>query len=200
MKKQKTMQMAEIALMSAVLCVMAPIAIPVPVSPVPLSPATFVVYLTAALLGPKRGCISVLIYLLLGGIGLPVFAGFSGGVGVLAGPTGGYVIGYVPCALVAGFVMNCGGMTGVQRKSALKERVKHSRQPVVWNGIAMSLGTLACYAFGMAWFLIIMKGTYTVVQAFLLCVMPYLLLDSIKIVAAAAIAVPVRKIRRREGM
>ena len=101
MKSQKTMQMAEMALMSAVLCVISPFTIPVPASPVPLSLALFGVYLSAMLLGVKKGTLSVLIYLLLGSVGLPVFSGFSGGIGMLAGPTGGYLIGY----LVGGVVM-----------------------------------------------------------------------------------------------
>lgn len=183
MRKQKTIQMAEIALLSAVLCVVAPIAIPLPVSPVPLSLATFVVYLAAVLLGPKKGSISVMVYLLLGMVGLPVFAGFSGGAAVLAGPTGGYAMGYVPCTLIAGVVMECRG--------------KRQWQQVLRNAFAMVLGTLVCYAFGTVWFLIIMEGTYTVAQALLVCVVPYLVFDGIKIFAAAAIAVPVRKIRRR---
>lgn len=179
MKSQKTMQMAEIALMSAMLCVVAPFSIPVPVSPVPLSLATFAVYLTAALLGPRKGTISVLVYLLLGMVGLPVFSGFSGGIGKLLGPTGGYAIGYIPCAVVIGWM------------------IERHRQQLVWNAIAMVLGTLVCYCFGTIWFLVIMDGIYTFTQVLLVCVVPYLLFDAVKIFMAAAIAVPIRKIVRR---
>ncbi len=175
MRAQKTIQMAEIALMSAVLCVISPFTIPVPMSPVPLSLALFGVYLAAVLLGAKRGAICVLIYLLLGLVGLPVFSGFSGGIGVLAGPTGGYIIGYVLCALVIGLLVEQGMHTI----------------------FTMTLGTLVCYCFGTIWFLIIMKGTYTLIQALLVCVVPYLIFDLIKILAAAAVAVPIRKIVRR---
>ena len=178
MKSQKTMQIAEIALMGAVLCVISPFTIPVPASPVPLSLALFGVYLAAVLLGAKKSALSVLIYLLLGAIGLPVFSGFSGEIGVLLGPTGGYIIGYVLCALVIGL---------------LAERGVHTV-------FAMTAGTLVCYCFGTIWFLIIMKGTYTLIQALLVCVVPYLIFDLIKILAAAAVTVPVRKIVRRIEM
>ena len=174
-RSRKTVRMAEIALMSAVLCVISPFTIPVPASPVPLSLALFAVYLAAVLLGAKKGALSVLVYLLLGMVGLPVFSGFSGGIGVLLGPTGGYIIGYVLCALVIGL---------------LAERGVHTV-------FAMTAGTLVCYCFGTIWFLIIMKGTYTLIQALLICVVPYLIFDMIKILAAAAVAVPVRKIVRR---
>ena len=175
MKSRKTIQMAEIALMSAMLCVVAPFAIPVPVSPVPFSLASFAVYLAAVLLGARKGTASVLVYLFLGMVGLPVFSGFSGGMGVLLGPTGGYLIGYVLCTLITGKLV----------------------EGQVSSLFAMALGTLACYLLGTAWFLVVMDGTYTWGQALLVCVVPYLIFDSIKIFAAAAIAVPIRKILRR---
>lgn len=175
MKSQKTIQMAEIALMSAVLCVISPFTIPVPMSPVPLSLALFGVYLAAVLLGAKRGAICVMVYLILGAAGVPVFSGFSGGIGVLLGPTGGYIIGYILCALVIGLMAERG----------------------VYTIFSMTVGTLVCYCFGTIWFLIIMEGTYTLMQALLVCVAPYLIFDIIKIFAATAIAVPVRKILRR---
>lgn len=175
MKVQKTVQMAEIALMSAVLCILAPFMISLPFSPVPLTLGTFAVYLTAALLGPKHGTISVAIYLLLGMAGLPVFSGYTGGIGKLAGPTGGYVIGYLPCALLIGWLV---------RRFCWK---------TAGTVFAMVCGTMVCYIFGTAWFLIIMGGTYTLTQAVVVCVMPYLVFDVVKIVLAAVIAVEVRK-------
>ncbi len=194
MKSQKTIQMAEIALMSAVLCVISPFTIPVPASPVPLSLALFAVYLAAALLGAKKGALSVLVYLFLGMVGLPVFSGFSGGIGKLLGPTGGYAIGYLPCALLIGFL--------IERKSKEKAKAGWRKgaqrwQQIVLNAFAMVLGTLICYVCGTVWFLLVMKGTYTLAQALVICVVPYLIFDMIKIFAAAAIVVPVRNIVRR---
>ena len=185
MRSRKTIQMAEIALMSAVLCVISPFTIPVPASPVPLSLALFAVYLAAVLLGAKKGALSVLIYLLLGMVGLPVFSGFSGGIGVLLGPTGGYIIGYVVCAVIVGIMTH----TGADGKSLRKGQFFRCVA-------AMTLGTIACYFFGTVWFLLIMKGTYAVAQALLVCVVPYLLFDMIKIIAAAAVVLPIKKILR----
>ena len=68
---------------------------------------------------------------------------------------------------------------------------------MIWNGISMAAGTLVCYVFGTGWFLVIMKGAYTLSQALLVCVVPYLVFDSIKILAAAVLAVPVQRIVRR---
>jgi len=180
-RSRKTVQMAEIALMSAVICIVAPFTIPVPASPVPLSVATFVIYLAAILLGAKQSAVCVLIYLLLGMVGLPVFSGFSGGIGVLLGPTGGYLAGYLPCALIVGWMTNA----------------KQGNGSFLRNIGAMMLGTGACYFFGTIWFLAVMDGSYSVVQALLLCVVPYLIFDLIKILAAAAVVVPIKKMLRR---
>ena len=180
-RSRKTVQMAEIALMSAVICIVAPFTIPVPASPVPLSAATFVIYLAAILLGAKQSAVCVLIYLLLGMVGLPVFSGFSGGISVLLGPTGGYLAGYLPCALIVGWMTNA----------------KQGNGSFLQNMGAMMLGTGACYFFGTIWFLVVMDGSYSVVQALLLCVVPYLIFDLIKILAAAAVVVPIKKMLRR---
>ena len=186
MGRKRTFQMAEIALMSGVLCVLAPFTIPLPFSPVPVTLGTFAVYLSASLLGAKRGTISVLIYLLLGAVGLPVFSGFSGGFGVLAGPTGGYLVGYVPCALLIGSMVEC--------------KVKTECSRVIWNIFSMVLGTVVCYMLGIIWFLVIMKGIYTIGQALLVCVVPYLFFDTIKIVLAGVITVPVKRVLKKSGM
>ena len=183
MRVQKTKQMVQVALFSGILCVFAPFTVPVPVSPVPLSLATFVVYLAAVLLGAKQGAICVLVYLLLGSVGLPVFSGFSGGIGVLLGPTGGYLIGYVVCAVLVGWLT----------EAKYFEKAFFGRQ-FVKNSVALILGTLVCYAFGTVWFLLVMSDSYTIVQALLVCVVPYIFFDMVKILAAAAVAGPVKRI------
>ena len=185
MKSQKTMKMVETALMAAVLCILSPLTVPVPMSPVPLSLATFVIYLAAVLLGAKQSALCVLVYLLLGMVGLPVFSGFSGGIGVLFGPTGGYLMGYLFCVLTIGYTA---GARWLERLLRGKRFVKHV--------IAMAFGTLACYAVGTVWFLVVMDGGYTPGQALLVCVVPYLIFDAVKILAAAAIAEPVKRILR----
>lgn len=92
------------ALMTALICVTAPLQIPL--GAVPLTLQTFVITLSGAMLGAKRGCASAIAYVLLGAVGLPVFTGFSGGLGALLGPTGGFLIGF---PLLAAF---CGMLRG----------------------------------------------------------------------------------------
>ena len=97
-------QMAMIGVMTAVTCIAAPFSIPIPVSPVPLSLTTFILYLSVYILGTRNAFISYVIYLLLGLVGLPVFSGFSGGFAKLAGPTGGFwERWYVTCSVPYGF-------------------------------------------------------------------------------------------------
>ena len=151
MKNQKitTYQMAVTAVLAAVLCVLGPLT--VPIGAIPISLANFVICLTAWLLGPKFGTLSVVIYLAIGLIGVPVFSGFTGGIGKLAGPTGGYIIGFIAMAVIAGLVIDkC-----------------HNR----WlQLLGMIVGTAVCYAFGTAWFCI--SASYTVGAALTVCVIP----------------------------
>lgn len=98
----KNKKMVYCALMAAVLCVISPLSIPV--GAVPISLATLGVMLAGALLGAQLGTLSVLIYLVLGWVGLPVFAGYSSGFTCLFGPTGGYMIGYLFLAFLTGFL------------------------------------------------------------------------------------------------
>ena len=100
--KNKTKEITLIALMAAVMCILGPISLAIPISPVPISLGTLAIYLASYLLGMKRGTISCLIYLLIGIVGLPVFTGFTGGIGKVMGPTGGYMIGYIFLVLCTG--------------------------------------------------------------------------------------------------
>lgn len=93
-----------IGLMTAVTCILGPLSLPLPFSPVPITLTNFAVFLSIYILGMKYGTISLLIYLALGTIGLPVFSSFSGGLGKLAGPTGGYLFGFIFLALIHGFL------------------------------------------------------------------------------------------------
>ena len=170
--------MTHTALMVVLLTVCAWVTIP---APVPFTLQTFGVFCALTLLGARKGATAIGVYLAMGFVGLPVFSGFSGGIGVLLGPTGGYLTGYLVCAIIVGW------LTGK----------KKLRQQFAWTCFSMALGTLACYAVGTVWFLVVMQGTYNLVQAILVCVVPYLMADGIKILVAAAVAVPIRKIVRR---
>ena len=103
-QKNKTYALAMTALMAAVTCVLAPMAIPI--GPVPISLTNLAIYLSLYLLGWKWGTASYVVYMLIGMVGVPVFSGFTGGLGKLAGPTGGYIIGFVPMAVLAGLVID----------------------------------------------------------------------------------------------
>ena len=91
--KSTTYTLVAIALMTAVICVLAPLSLPI--GPVPISMATLVLFLSIYVLGWKKATISVCLYILLGLVGVPVFSGFTGGVSKLAGATGGYIVGYI---------------------------------------------------------------------------------------------------------
>ncbi len=157
---------------AAILCVLAPFAMPIGF--VPITFATVGVYLAAGLLGPWRGAAAVGVYLLLGAVGVPVFAGFTGGAQQLVGLTGGFLWGYIPCAIVIGLL--------VQRNERLAP---------VW----LLCGTAALYVAGTGWY---MWQTGAALSAALLtCVVPFLPMDGIKIVAASVLVAALRKRTRR---
>ena len=99
--KHPAVPLAMTAVMAAVLSVVSPFSISI--GPIPLSLCTLVIYMNAYILGWKRGTVATLVYVLLGAVGMPVFNGFSAGLGVVAGPTGGYIVGYVPWPSSAGW-------------------------------------------------------------------------------------------------
>lgn len=164
--------MVFMAIFAAIICIAAPFSVPLP-GLIPISLATFAVYLAGAMLGAKRGTIAVVVYILLGAVGLPIFSGFSGGFAKLLGVTGGYIIGYIPCAMITGIFAD------------MQKGKKALNIPV-----GMILGTLACYVFGTAWFMIFTKTD--LVTSLMSCVVPFLIGDAIKIAAATAISAPLK--------
>lgn len=166
-------QLAIAGLMAAVICVLGPWALNIPVSPVAISLGTLAIYFVVSVLGMKLGTISVIIYILLGLAGLPVFTNFTGGPGKLFGPSGGYIIGYIFLALIAGFFVDKFGMN----------------LPVYFAG--MVLGTAVLYLFGTLWMGYQMDLTFT--QALMAGVIPYIPGDLIKLVIAMAVGIQVRK-------
>jgi len=171
----KTRDMVLTGVMAALLCIAGPLSIPV--GPIPLSLASFAVYLAGAVLGWKRGVAAVALYLLIGITGVPVFSGFTGGFQKLAGVTGGYLIGYLFCALITGL----GAGTPDRPVS----------RPLPVTILLMAAGTLVLYIFGTAWF--VLQTGKTVGAALGLCVLPFLPGDAAKIIAASLISVPVRR-------
>ena len=173
----KVKDMTLTAVMAALICIAGPLTIAA--GPVPLSLATFAVYLAGAILGKKRGTFSVGLYLLIGIIGVPVFSGFSGGFQKLAGVTGGYLAGYLPCAFLSGLGAERAERTGKKR----------------FLPLMMVLGTAVLYTVGTAWFMI--QTGNGLGAALGLCVLPFLPGDAAKIIAAALLADPVKKAVRK---
>lgn len=161
------------ALMTAVTCILAPMSIPIPFSPVPLTLTNFVLEISIFLLGWKKATASFIIYLLLGLCGLPVFSGFSGGVGKFAGPTGGYLIGFI-------FLTVIGGL--------FAEHFHWKRSACT---VGMVLGMAVTYAFGTAWLCLQLNLSFT--AGLFTGVIPYLPGDAVKIALAVAFGPVLRK-------
>ncbi len=181
--KTSTKNMVLCALCAAIICVLAPIA--VPIGPVPISLATFAVMLAGVLTGAKWGTIATAVYLLLGIVGVPVFAGYSAGIDKFAGPTGGYLAGYLFLSFLCGLIYY---RTGRQQKGVMK---------YVWMFAAMLIGTAVLYTFGTAWFCI-QSGT-PVGAALGMCVLPFLPGDFLKMVVVAVVVPPVERALARSG-
>ncbi len=174
--------MTVIALVTAVICIIAPFSIPIPIaiSPIPITLALFALFLAGIILGKWKGVLSTVVYLLLGMVGLPVFTGFTGGVQKLAGPTGGYLVGYIFLVFFIGLFV---------------EKFPNKIPMYFVGGI---LGIIACYAFGTVWFVIQYKVGF--LEALTMCVFPYIPLDLVKLVLAVVVGYQVRKILVKQGL
>ena len=168
----KTKDMTLIAVMAALICIAGPLTIPV--GPIPLSLATFVVYLAGSVLGRKKGTIAVGLYLLIGIIGVPVFSGFSGGFQKIAGVTGGYLIGYLPCAYLSG--------VGAEKRDSMG-----------WwfHTLMMVAGTVLLYTIGTVNFMLHTGNGLG--AALSLCVIPFLPGDAVKVAGATLITQTLKK-------
>ena len=164
----RTLDMAYIGFSVALMAVCSWISIPTPWG-ISFTLQTFAVFAVVALLGLSKGTLAVFIYILIGAIGVPVFAGFSGGPGALFGTTGGYIIGFLFSAIVIGVILKLFGKK-------------------VWvMAVAMILGLIACYAFGTVWFMVVYaraNGAIGMATALSWCVIPYIIPDCVKIALA----------------
>ena len=168
--------MTYIAVFAAVIAICAWIT--VPAGDVPFTLQTFGVFAAVGVLGGKRGTLSVLLYMLLGAVGLPVFSGFGGGLGILLGATGGYIAGFLLSALV----MWAAELVWGRSAAAL--------------GAGMVLGLIACYAMGTAWYMVAYAATSGPVGALVVlgrCVLPFVVPDLCKIALALFLT---RRVRR----
>lgn len=153
------------AVMTALMCVLGPISLPI--GPVPVSLTNFVIYITLYVLGTRLGTIAYCLYLLIGLVGVPVFSGWEGGPAKLFGPTGGYLLGFIPMAIVAGLVID-----------------RYAKKYVLCV-IAMFGATWICYITGTAWLAFSAHMTWS--AAFAAGVIPFVIEDTCKMVISAIV-------------
>lgn len=169
--KLRTVDIAYIAVAAVLIAVCSWISISV-IVPVPFTLQTFGVFFVVGFLGGKRGTLAVLVYLILGVVGVPVFAGFSGGIGTLLGSTGGYIVGFVFTALIMwAFECRLGKKTWVLL-------------------LSMVVGLIVCLAFGTAWFMVVYANTtgeIGLLTALMWCVIPFIIPDILKLVLAVVL-------------
>ena len=169
----KTLDMVYIALFAILITLCSWIAIP---AVVPFSLQTFGVFLTVSVLGGKRGTLAIVIYLLLGIMGVPVFTGFRGGIGVLFGATGGYIVGFLLAAL------------SMWAMEAVADKLMFRRKWI--PAISMGIGLIICYSFGTIWFVAFFVsdgGNVGLWTALTWCVFPFVIPDIIKIAVALSV-------------
>lgn len=177
--KVKTMVIC--AIFAAILCVFS--ALTIPIGPVPISMGILGVMLTAIILGPKKGTIAVIVYILLGAVGLPIFSGFKGGFQVLLGPTGGYIWSYIIVALFIGF------LTIRQQKNKWLTMLKIF--------IVCLIGIVICYAAGTVQFMFVQKADLA--KALTLCVIPFIPFDILKALIASYLGYTVKTALKKSG-
>lgn len=175
MNRGKTYDMVYIGIFTGLITICSWISIP---TMVPFTLQTFAVFLAVSILGGKRGTLSVVVYVLLGAIGVPVFGEFTGGIDIILRNTGGYIIGFIFSALIMWLMEKLLG-----RK--------------LWaQGISMVLGLLVCYAFGTAWFMFVyMRDTGVIGLSTVLgwCVIPFIIPDAVKIALALTLSNVLKK-------
>ncbi len=175
----KTKDLTMTGLIAALICILGPLSITIPGTPVPISFTNLALYFIVMAAGCRMAVSGYLIYMLLGAAGLPVFSAFTGGVAKLAGPTGGYLIGFIFLALLSGWMVD---------KSDGK----------IWVSAAgMVLGTAVTYLFGTAWLCIQMNLSFP--QGLVIGVIPYLPGDAVKITVAVIAGKKARNALKKIG-
>lgn len=167
----KHKNLALTAIMAAVLCVFSPISLPLGAIPVSLS--TLALFLISCISPPERSIAATVIYILIGAVGAPVFSGFTGGFQQLAGLTGGYIIGYIPCSFAVSFLIS-----------------RFGKFKIIFP-LSMLLGTLICYLSGTVWYSLQTQTAFA--PSLAVCVLPFIVGDAIKIAAASAMGIILRK-------
>ena len=159
------------SLLATLLAVFSPFSLNVGLIPITLS--TFMIYIIGGLTKKWQSIIPILIYIFLGIVGIPVFSNFQAGLSTLIGPTGGFIISYLPCVLIISL------LTSINKRK------------VYLYILSMVLGTLICYLIGSIWFMIVMDINF--ITTLKIAVIPFILFDSIKILLASIICYLINK-------
>ena len=141
----------------------------IPLGPVPIVLSNFIIILSGLLLGSKKGAAVAFTYLLLGALGLPVFSAGRSGIAHLAGPLGGYLLGYLPAAFITGFIS------------------EHGNRSFIRDLLALTVGALTIYAMGIPWLKLSLEMQWK--DALLAGMLPFLIGDALKVTAAALIGI-----------
>lgn len=166
-----TKKIALIGIVAAIICVFAPLS--VPAGAIPISLSTFAIYVVSCSVNKNISLPAVAVYIFIGAVGLPVFSSFSGGLQCITGYTGGYIIGYIPCAFIIGLLTD-----------------KFENKRFIYP-LSMVAGTVVCYLFGTLWYMY--RAECGFLQALTVCVIPFIICDIIKITAASFIGITLKK-------
>lgn len=173
MQNKNLKMLVFMALSIAIMGVLSQITIPLPFSPVPITGQTLAIGIIATILGARYGTLAIIGYLVVGAVGAPVFAGMAAGFSKLIGPTGGYLIGFIPTALFIGWYLEKFGFTFIK------------------SSIANVIGAVITLTFGTIWLKVSMNMSWA--AAFAAGAAPFILLGILKAILAAYVGIEVRK-------
>ena len=176
MKRNSLISLSLTALCTAMICVCSWIQIPFAI---PFTLQTFAIYLALLTLGGARGLLSIILYIAIGAVGLPVFSGFTGGVGALLQPSGGFIIGFIFIALIY----------------LLGERLLPSKP--IFKLVLLTLGTVFCYSFGLIFFIAFHTDgacSTSFFSALSVCILPFIIPDAIKLALAFIVSKRIRRL------
>ena len=170
-KNTKTYSIVLIALFAALTAVFSQISFPI--GPIPINLGLLAVFISSGLLTVGKSVLSQAVFLLIGAVGVPVFANFKGGLSALVGPTGGYLLGYIISAFAISLILAKFG------------------KKIYQIAIALSVGLIICYAFGTLWYVVSTNTSF--IDALFLCVTPFIIGDVIKIIVATTLICKLKK-------
>ena len=188
-RKYETIDLAYMALGAVLIALCSWISIP---AVVPFTMQTFAIFLVLLVLGGRRGTMTIVVYVLLGAVGLPVFSQFGAGIGVLLGSTGGYILGFIFMGLTYRLVTGAAGRSSTSKVRWTGTTGMGRSGKARWTeAAALVLGLLVLYAFGTAWYMFMYartQGGAGLMSVLLLCVIPFVIPDLIKLALALALA------------